>query len=314
MVKSTIKCRNEQVISLHSTYHCGVGKCANTLKEPFSTFQSSASRKKRWEIEKWLLVVLLGLVLGLLLGKHSTKLWESAGQLSPLLIRAGFSSSGEFLVGFSSMSLWHSNSVERWAWWSNLRPFPAVRSAPTPGHRQSPKRWRRTVSSLLSPALTRSAVAPADFDAFILSFGHALNQSKAFLLLFVCLLSWKRAVLPPPVPAESAGRRGRWGGGGADPSEVTVPSSETSERHAAHQRRRRDRGVWVTPSSWNRVNKVRKAGGRHGVAARTHARTHARSQPTRVEGERKSVVPRPEKRSGAAPRVAEPRGEELVNY
>lgn len=39
-------CINEQIIGLHSTYHCGVGKCANTLKDPFSTLKSSASKKK----------------------------------------------------------------------------------------------------------------------------------------------------------------------------------------------------------------------------------------------------------------------------
>lgn len=39
-------CINEQIIGLHSTYHCGAGKCANTLKDPFSTLKSSASKKK----------------------------------------------------------------------------------------------------------------------------------------------------------------------------------------------------------------------------------------------------------------------------
>lgn len=39
-------CINEKIIGLHSTYHCGVGKSANTLKDPFSTLKSSASKKK----------------------------------------------------------------------------------------------------------------------------------------------------------------------------------------------------------------------------------------------------------------------------
>lgn len=38
-------CINEKIIGLHSTYHCGIGKCANTLKDPFSTLKSSASKK-----------------------------------------------------------------------------------------------------------------------------------------------------------------------------------------------------------------------------------------------------------------------------
>lgn len=45
-------CINEKIIGLHSTYHCGVGKIANILKDPFSTLKSSASKKKSvWERE-----------------------------------------------------------------------------------------------------------------------------------------------------------------------------------------------------------------------------------------------------------------------
>lgn len=43
-------CINEQIIGLHSTYHCGVRICANTLKDPFSTLKSSASKKKKKKV------------------------------------------------------------------------------------------------------------------------------------------------------------------------------------------------------------------------------------------------------------------------
>lgn len=55
-------CINEQIIGLHSTYHCGVRICANTLKDPFSTLKSSASKKKKkkkWVGERKLLGFLL---------------------------------------------------------------------------------------------------------------------------------------------------------------------------------------------------------------------------------------------------------------
>lgn len=75
-------CINEQIIGLHSTYHCGVRICANTLKDPFSTLKSSASKKKKkkseWERENCSVSCSAGpytgskraLMHGLLPGKH----------------------------------------------------------------------------------------------------------------------------------------------------------------------------------------------------------------------------------------------------
>ena len=39
--------RNEKIIGLHSTYHCGAGNRANTLKEPFSTLKKVRLPKKK---------------------------------------------------------------------------------------------------------------------------------------------------------------------------------------------------------------------------------------------------------------------------
>ena len=45
-------CTNEQIIGLHSTYHCGAGKCANTLKDPFSTLKKFGFQKKKKKKKK----------------------------------------------------------------------------------------------------------------------------------------------------------------------------------------------------------------------------------------------------------------------